>query len=71
MFAMHKVTNRIYQFFEQICSLIDVFLHAYGANLYVKVDLAKQPAKPPKREKPKIDKPTIRLLEPPVLDPGG
>ena len=71
MFVMHKVTNQFYQFFEQICSLIDQFLHAYGANLYVKVDLAEQPAKPPKREKPKIDKPTIRLLEPPVLDPGG
>ena len=32
---------------------------------------AKTFAKPQKREKPKIDKPTIRLLEPPVLDPGG
>ena len=57
MFAMHKVTNQIYQFFEQICSLIDQFLHAYGANLYVKVDLAEQPAKPPKRENQKLINP--------------
>ena len=71
MFAMQKVTNWIYQFFEQICSLIDAFLPAHGANLYIKGDLAKLPAKPQKREKPKIDKGYIGAPEPPDFCPGG
>ena len=39
--------------FMCVCVMsVCAFLHAYDTNLYVKIDLTKQPAKPQKREKP-------------------
>ena len=71
MFAMHKITNILYQFFEQNCSLIDVLLHAYGANLYVKVDLAEQPAKPQNAKNQKLIKGTLGRQSPLFSAPGA